>query len=302
MRRIATVTLWGLLAGFLALPALAAESHGFEVSVLVDGYRVSEYPWQGRTYVEALRGRPFILRVSNPTAERVAVAISVDGRNVVDAKRTGERAATKWVLDPWQTLDIPGWQVSGDTARRFFFTETARSYAKWLGDTSNVGTIEAVFFRGRHRAPPIALESPRLSDKEWEGQAQGPADAERGAAQGSAGARDEAAQERSSPEPTSESRRVEKAPPPSAGSIRPDRYEEKDGYAATGIGERTSNPVQWVHFEEDPSPAARIALRYEFRRELVRLGVLSRGGDDLSSREHATGFSREYAPDPDRHR
>ena len=75
MRRIATVTLLGLLAGFLALPALAAESRGFEVSVLVDGYRVSEYPWQGRTYVEALRGRSFTLRISNPTAERVAESV-----------------------------------------------------------------------------------------------------------------------------------------------------------------------------------------------------------------------------------
>jgi hypothetical protein len=114
--------------------------------------------------------------------------------------------------------------------------------------------------------------------------------------------RDEAARERSqsSLEPTSDLRRRNRRCPPTG--IRPDRYEEKDGYAATGIGERTSNPVQWVRFEEDPSPAARIALRYEFRRELVRLGVLSRGGDDLSSREHATGFSREYAPDPDRHR
>jgi len=302
MRRFATVTLWGLLAGFLAFPALAAESRGFEVSVLVDGYRISEYPWQGRTYVEALRGRSFTLRVSNPTAERVAVAISVDGRNVVDAKRTGERAATKWVLDPWQTLDIPGWQVSGDTARRFFFTETARSYAKWLGDTSNVGTIEAVFFRSRHRTPPIALESPRDRVKEWEGQARGRAGAEGGTLEGSAGARDEAARERSSPEPTSDARKSQKAAPPAAGIIRPDRVEESDGYAATGIGERTSNPVQWVRFEEDPAPAARIALRYEFRRELVRLGVLSRGSDDLSNREHATGFSREYAPDPDRHR
>ncbi|HTD52159.1 MAG TPA: hypothetical protein VK780_03960 [Thermoanaerobaculia bacterium] len=300
MRRIATVTLWGFLAGFLALPALAAESRGFELSLLVDGSLVSEYPWQGRTYVEALRSRSFTLRVSNPTGERVAVAISVDGRNVVDAKRTGERAATKWVLDPWQTLDIPGWQVSGDTARRFFFTETARSYAKWLGDTSNVGTIEAVFFRGRHRIPPIALESPR--DKEWEGQAQGRAGIEGGAPQNSAGARDEAARERSTNEPTSDARKAPRPAPPAAGSIRPDRSEESDGYAATGIGERTSNPVQWVRFEEDTTPAARIALRYEFRRELVRLGVLSRGGDDLSNREHATGFSREYAPDPNRPR
>ena len=300
MWRFARVTFWGFLAGLLAFPVLAAESRGFELSVLVDGYRISEYPWQGRTYVEALRGRSFTLRVTNPTFERIAVAISVDGRNVVDAKRTGERAATKWVLEPWQTLEIPGWQISGDTARRFFFTETARSYAKWLGDTANVGTIEAVFFRGRHRTPPIALESPR--DREWEGQAQGRAGVEGGSSQNSAGARDEAARERSSPEPTSDARKAQKAAPPAAGSIRPDRYEESDGYAATGIGERTSNPVQWVHFDEDPSPAARIGLRYEFRRELVRLGVLPRGTEDFWSREHGTGFSREYAPDPDRHR
>src|SRR5207248_11089933 len=139
---------------------------------------------------------------SNPTGERVAVALSVDGRNVVDARRTGAIEAAKWILSPGQTLEIPGWQVSGESSRRFFFTETARSYAKWLGDTRNVGTIEAVFFRGRHRVPPIALESPR--DKEWEGQAQGRSDAENGASKGSAGARDEAARERSqtSPGPT----------------------------------------------------------------------------------------------------
>ncbi len=88
---------------------------------------------------------------SNPTRERVAVALSVDGRNVVDAARTSALAATKWILGPYQTAEIPGWQVSGQTSRKFFFTETSRSYAKWLGDTANVGTIEAVFFREKPR-------------------------------------------------------------------------------------------------------------------------------------------------------
>jgi len=53
-----------------------------------------------------------------------------------------------------------------------------------------------------------------------------------------------------------------------------------------------------VAFEEEPTPAARVAIRYEFRPELVRLGVL-RPVSGLSTREQARGFEHEYAPDPD---
>ena len=106
MRRFSQVTLWGLIEGFLALPALAAESRGFELSVLLDGYRVSEYPWQGRTYVEALRSRSFTLRVSNPTGERVAVAIdrhggkNLTGSNVHSAA-LGFTTGVASDLPPW---------------------------------------------------------------------------------------------------------------------------------------------------------------------------------------------------------
>jgi hypothetical protein len=72
-----------------------------------------------------------------------------------------------------------------------------------------------------------------------------------------------------------------------------------DSFAATGIGERTDFPVRWANFEEDPVPAASIALRYEYRRELVRLGVFSRE-DELYARDRGRGFDRSYAPDPDR--
>jgi hypothetical protein len=80
------------------------------------------------------------------------------------------------------------------------------------------------------------------------------------------------------------------------------RKKAKDRYAATGIGERTGFPVTRVDFEEDPNPAARIALRYEFRRELVALGVLPRPDDALAARERARGFEPRYAPDPYRPR
>lgn len=256
-----------LFLGFAAIvpPLTAARRDGFGISVVVDGCESPEFHHNGKIYIEALRGRDFTVRLSNPTSERIAVALSVDGRNVVDAKRTSAKGAAKWVLAPGQTVEIPGWQISGETSRKFFFTDTARSYAKWLGDTRNVGTIEAVFFREKRRwASPPAVEREM----------------------------DSGAPE---PEASSSLRRQDS---PAAGAMR--ERKEADRFAATGIGERTEHPVRWIEFDEEPDPAARIAVRYEFRRELVRLGVLPRGDDALASRERARGFEPRYAPDPDR--
>jgi hypothetical protein len=272
---------WLAAAGlglFLAGARLPASERGrFELSVIVDGSPAAEYPFRDRTYIEALRGKSFSLRLHNPTGERVAVALSVDGLNVIDARRTTTGAATKWILGPGQTVDIPGWQVSGQTSRRFFFTETARSYAKWIGDTRNVGVIEAVFFR--EKAPRVAPLRVAPSAPPREASRDSAAGAAGGTVSGEAPLIDARAEAR--------------------GSVSPTR--ESDSFAATGIGERTEFPVQWVRFEEDPVPAASIALRYEFRRELARLGVLP-GEDDLYARDRGRGFDRSYAPDPDRNR
>jgi hypothetical protein len=275
------------LAFFLAWARLPAAERGrFELSVVVDGSVAAEYPFRDRTYIEALRGRTFTLRIHNPTDERVAVSLSVDGLNVVDAKRTTAGAATKWILGPRQTADIPGWQISGQTSRRFFFTETGRAYAKWIGDTRNVGVIEAVFFRERARriAPLWVAPAPEESRDSAE---------QRSREQSEAGAAENKARADAPRSPSVQ------GGVPSVGSIRAEH--QSDSFAATGIGERTDFPVRWVSFEEDPVPAASIALRYEYRRELVRLGVFSRE-DDLYARDRGRGFDRSYAPDPDRRR
>ena len=49
---------------------------------------------------------------------------------------------------------------------------------------------------------------------------------------------------------------------------------------------------------EDPTPAARIAIRYEYRPQLVRLGVLPREDDPVFARDGAHGYEHAYAPDP----
>ena len=245
------------LAVAVALPALG------EVTILVSGSPVRQYDHRGSVYIEALRGRDFTIRLTNPTPHRVAVALSVDGLNTIDAKHTTAWNASKWVLEPYETADIAGWQISDRTARRFFFTGERNSYGAALGRTENLGVIEAVFYRERRH------HFDEYSRREKYGtEAPPPASAERQQA-------------------------------PSAGALsQPKDGELSDDYAATGMGGRTRHEVERVSIDLDPHPISTIAIRYEFRSQLVKLGVLPSGRSPIERREKARGFA-EYCPEPD---
>jgi hypothetical protein len=260
---------------FAAGTALANAPAGFGLEVLVDGSARPEYPARGTVYVEALRGRDFSLRITNPLGVRVAVALSVDGLNTIDAKHTTAKDARKWILDPYQTVVIPGWQVSGDTSRKFYFTGEKRSYGAALGQTSNLGTIEAVFFREKqlYRARRWAREKDEekisLNERGLDVPAAAPAETQAGAA------RDLSKQ---SPAPSSVS------------SL-------SDELAATGIGRRTRFDVTRVDVDLEDGPAMSVRLRYEFRPQLVALGVLRESPDPVARREAGRGFS-DFCPEP----
>lgn len=234
---------------------------GFQVSVLVNGRSLPEYHARGRTYIEALEGAEYELQVRNPFPERVAVALSVDGLNSIDARHTSAWNASKWVIEPYGTITIGGWQMSSERARRFYFTTERDSYAAKLGQTANVGTISAVFFRER-RGYPIPITPPISRDSDRN-------------------------QSKPAPSPQSESR--ERA---AKGAITrvPD-----DDYAATGIGRSVRNDVRWIHMDLESRPAAEISIRYEYYSALRRLGVVPRPyeTDPLRRREQSRGFSPE---------
>ena len=122
---------------------------GTNVEILVDGAPARRYLHERRWYIEALKGHEYSIRLRNPYAVRVAVALSVDGLNTIDARETTAAAARKWVLEPYQTLTISGWQTSQTHARRFEFTTEKRSDGQALGKTANLGVISAVFFKER---------------------------------------------------------------------------------------------------------------------------------------------------------
>ena len=259
MTRHLACSMAALLA--LATPGSgAATTHQADtpgVEILVNGVPQTRYAHDGRWYVEALKGREYAIRLRNPYPVRVAVALSVDGLNTIDARETTASGARKWVLDPYQTVTISGWQTSASHARAFEFTTEERSYGQALGKTMNLGTISAVFFR--ERAPRYSLRGDRQ-------------------------------------EP-----RAGSAPPAAAPSAadRSANKAEADEYAATGMGRRRDHAVEQVWLDLEEAPAARVNIRYEFRPQLARLGIVPppTRADPLRRRERARGFAPGFAPE-----
>jgi len=141
-------------------PASACQALGrYTVEVLVDLRPLQSYAANGRNYVEAVKGREYAVRLRNPTGERIAVALAVDGQNVIDAKHTSAREARKWILGPYETITLSGWQTSSQTARRFVFTDEGGSYGTWLGRSADLGTITAAFFRERRAMAQLPVRS-----------------------------------------------------------------------------------------------------------------------------------------------
>jgi hypothetical protein len=272
---------WKLLTGFLFVAfvghfaLIAAQSQGnestriirpeprlsFDLEVLVDGRPVAEYYARGRTYVEALNGAEYELRIRNPYPERVAVALSVDGLNTIDARHTSAWNASKWVVEPYSSITIGGWQMSSERARRFYFTSERDSYAAKLGQRANFGVISAVIFRERRRIPmPVVPPSQTRRDRER--------NEPRASAQGSENAK---------------AKREEA------------RIADED-YAATGIGRSVRNDVTWVQMDLENQPDSELSIRYEFYSALIRLGVVPKSYSDanpMKRREQSRGFSPE---------
>jgi hypothetical protein len=238
-----------------------------DVDVLVDGVPQRRYAHDGRWYIEALKGREYAIRLRNPYAVRVAVALSVDGLNTIDGRHTTAAEARKWVLDPYETVTIGGWQTSRTEARRFEFTAEERSYARALGKTANLGVISAVFFKER-----VRTIMPEPSNDEARRRAPVP--------QAAAPTGQEAAAARSGDK-----------------SVR-------DEYAATGMGRRTGHAVTEVSLDLEDAPVRTVNIRYEFRPQLVRLGILPSAptADPLQRRERAQGFEPGFCPEPPRPR
>jgi hypothetical protein len=264
--RLACLAVTGLALGAAPHSATSAsvDHPSPTVEILVGGSAQRQYPFQGRSYIEAIKGREYAIRLRNPYGVRVAVALSVDGLNTIDARQTSASEARKWVLGPYETVTISGWQTSRTEARRFEFTTEERSYGQALGKTANFGVISAVFFR--ERLPVVGSRNEAVGSQAAQPAAPAPSARKRADA--------------------SEDARAKR---------------EDEEYAATGMGRRTDHAVTQVWLDLEGTPAQTVNIRYEFRPQLVRLGILppaSETRDPLGRRERARGFEPGFAPVP----
>jgi len=256
-----------LAAGPRAVTSASPVRHSVaDVDILVDGAPEPRYAHDGRWYVEARKGREYAIRLRNPYAVRVAVALSVDGLNTIDARETAAADARKWVLGPYETVTISGWQTSQTEARRFEFTTEARSYGQALGKTANLGVISAVFFKERASTIMPDTSNDFAGRRAPAPRSSAPTDQEAAAAGGDKKADDE--------------------------------------YAATGMGRRTGHAVAQVWLDLEDAPVQTVNIRYEFHSQLVRLGILppTPTSDQLQRRERARGFAPDFCPESPRQR
>jgi len=214
----------------------------FEVDVLVDGRPLSVYQSRGRTYVEAVRDEEYEIRLRNRSSDPVAVALFVDGLNTIDASRSSAWDASKWVVGPYQTITIRGWQMDSDYARRFYFTTERDSYAAKLGQRNNLGVISAVFYRERRPVitPPPPCRQPCPQPYPGHYPMPRPIDREDSQSTANAGASAEA---------------------PTARAEKSTRLKDE---AATGIGRSIHNDVRYIDMDLESRPAAEVTICYDY--------------------------------------
>ena len=161
-----------LLAPLLALAALSAGAPAAAQSLVrldvVDrdsGQWLPEYRHRRDAWIAGTPGHRYAVRLTNTSAERVLVVLSVDGVNAVTGQ-TAHPAQTGYVLAPYQSTEISGWRKSYEDVAQFVFTALGDSYAARTGRPDNVGTIGVAVFRERRvyprlyptPSPPIARE------------------------------------------------------------------------------------------------------------------------------------------------
>ena len=129
-----------------------------QVQVVQDGRVLPTILHEGQTYVETPTSGNYALRITNNFHRRRLAIVSVDGVNVINGKDASYEGGG-YVLDAWQTVDIPGFRRDSGKVAAFEFSEQGDSYAAQTGrGTQNVGVIGVAVFdekvQATVRTPP----------------------------------------------------------------------------------------------------------------------------------------------------
>jgi hypothetical protein len=106
----------------------------------------------GQRFVQGRTGQRYQIHITNPTASRMEVVVSVDGLDVVDG-REANLEKRGYIVPAFGDVTIDGFRTSMDSVAAFRFGSVEDSYAARTGNASSVGVIGVAFFRER---APIA--------------------------------------------------------------------------------------------------------------------------------------------------
>ncbi len=105
-----------------------------------------------RSYLEAIKGKRYKIRLRNTSNRRVGVVVAVDGRNILTGKKSYLRNNERmYILDPYESTDYVGWRTSKNQVNRFYFTSAGDSYSNAWGDRSAMGVIAVAVYNEKYK-------------------------------------------------------------------------------------------------------------------------------------------------------
>jgi len=253
----------------------------------------------GQRYVAGRPGARYGVTLRNLRSERVLVVMSVDGINVLNGKTAGWDQ-DGYVLGAHAAGQIAGWRKSDREVAAFEFTAPGDSYASRTGRPLDLGVIGLAVFSERRPQPrpmprpPMIPGTPMQQDRAAAGEAGPSARAEAPAPRPDASGM--AADAKSS----AGAGTANEAAAPSA-SLRRERAPLEAEKLGTGHGQREESIVTHTRFVRARStPDEVLALRYDSRANLIRMGVIPGPDDRLARppRPFPQNPQASYVPDP----
>ncbi len=85
---------------------------------------------EGQYNLNPSLGSPYRIRLRNLTAGYLGIVLAIDGLNTYDnASIVGDASDQKWILRPFQSVVISGWQVTDDVALQFEFAPPSQVHS-----------------------------------------------------------------------------------------------------------------------------------------------------------------------------
>ena len=116
------------------------------IEILHDERPKPLYLHDGCLLIPANKDEQYVIRLTNRTGRRIAVALFIDGLNTIGETRDTPRGALKWVLEANEVGIVPGWQIDKKTSRQFVFVGGEESLAARKHYIDQIGQITATFY------------------------------------------------------------------------------------------------------------------------------------------------------------